>query len=569
MATGGEWWRDAVLYQIYPRSLRRLERRRRRRPAAGSSRTSTTSRGSASTGIWLDPTFPSPNADWGYDVADYLGVAPGPRHARTTLDELVAEAGASRHPGPARPRPEPHEHRAPVVRRRRGRRATTRHRDWYVWADPAPDGGPPNNWVSIFGGLGVDARRRHRPVLPPQLPRRAARPQLVERRGARRVRPDPALLVRPWRRRVPHRRRPHDREGPRAARQPARDARRPGARSAARPTAGVQRRTGPRCTTCIAGGGASRTSTTRPGCSSARRSSTDVDQRHARTTAPATSCSSRSTSRSCIAPFERDALRGRRRGDRAAAPGGLRAGLDGQQPRRLALPDALGRRQTATQARLRAADAAHAARDARSSTTATSSACPTRRSPTTGCSIPVGIALARVIDRDAARTPMPWSAAPGAGFTDRGRRAVAPVRRPRARATSTTSATIPASMLHLTRDLIALRGARSPTCAPARTRLSPTRGRSAVGVATRGERCSSCSTSATQRRRPSTASTARSASPPTASREGDECRWNPRPHARAEGPRSWLASSLTDPAGSGGVARGKRSRRGGRRPARC
>ena len=111
--------------------------------------------------------------------------------------------------------------------RSRARRATTRSRDWYVWADPKPDGSPPNNWLSSFGGPAWTLDERHRAVLPAQLPPRAARPQLVERGGARRVRPDPALLVRPRRGGLPHRRRPHDRQGPAAPRQPARRRRRP------------------------------------------------------------------------------------------------------------------------------------------------------------------------------------------------------------------------------------------------------------------------------------------------------------------------------------------------------
>ena len=87
----------------------------------------------------------------------------------------------------------------------------------------------------------VDVRRDHRPVLPEPLPGVAARPQLVERRGARRVRPHPALLVRPRRRRLPHRRVPHDRQGQAAARQPAGDRRRPLVRADAGSAADLQR----------------------------------------------------------------------------------------------------------------------------------------------------------------------------------------------------------------------------------------------------------------------------------------------------------------------------------------
>ena len=73
----------------------------------------------------------------------------------------------------------------------------------------------------------VDVRRSERPVLPQPVPVVAARPQLVERRRARRVRRHPALLVRPRRRRLPHRRVPLDHQGPRPARQPARHQGRP------------------------------------------------------------------------------------------------------------------------------------------------------------------------------------------------------------------------------------------------------------------------------------------------------------------------------------------------------
>ena len=97
------------------------------------------------------------------------------------------------------------------------------HRDWYVWADPKPDGSLPNNWVNTFDprvpawtfdeASGQYYLNNFLPV--------AARPELVERRGPRRVRRASAVLVRPRRRRLPHRRRALGHQGPRAARQPA------------------------------------------------------------------------------------------------------------------------------------------------------------------------------------------------------------------------------------------------------------------------------------------------------------------------------------------------------------
>ena len=63
----------------------------------------------------------------------------------------------------------------------------SKHRDWYVWADPKPDGSPPNNWVMAFDPRArVDVRRGERSVLPQPVPVDAARSQLVERRRATR-----------------------------------------------------------------------------------------------------------------------------------------------------------------------------------------------------------------------------------------------------------------------------------------------------------------------------------------------------------------------------------------------
>ena len=149
------WWRDGVLYQIYPRSfadsdgdgvgdLRGIIARLDHLEWLGVD------------GIWLNPTMPSPNDDWGYDVADYCAVHPE-LGTLEDLDELVAEAGkrgirvlldlVPNHTS---------DRHAWFQDALTGRDA--RHRDFYVWADPKPDGSPPNNWLSNFGGLGVDAR---------------------------------------------------------------------------------------------------------------------------------------------------------------------------------------------------------------------------------------------------------------------------------------------------------------------------------------------------------------------------------------------------------------------------
>ena len=67
------------------------------------------------------------------------------------------------------------------------------HRDYYVWADPKADGGPPNNWICATGAAGLDLRRRKWPVLPAQFPARPAGPQLVGRTRPRGVRRDPGV----------------------------------------------------------------------------------------------------------------------------------------------------------------------------------------------------------------------------------------------------------------------------------------------------------------------------------------------------------------------------------------
>jgi alpha-glucosidase len=100
--------------------------------------------------IWISPFYPSPMADFGYDVVDYCGVDPRFGDLQQ-FDALLAEAhqrglriildfipnhSSDQHPW--------------FVESRSSRQSDKR--DWYIWRDPAPDGGPPNNWLSEFGG---------------------------------------------------------------------------------------------------------------------------------------------------------------------------------------------------------------------------------------------------------------------------------------------------------------------------------------------------------------------------------------------------------------------------------
>jgi alpha-glucosidase len=143
------WWQAGVVYQIYPRSfqdtngdgigdLKGIERRLDYLTELGVD------------AIWISPIYPSPMADFGYDIADYCGVdsrfgtladfddlltqAHG-RGLKVLLD-FVPNHTSDRHPW--------------FIESRCSR--DNPNRDWYIWRDPAPDGGPPNNWISDFGG---------------------------------------------------------------------------------------------------------------------------------------------------------------------------------------------------------------------------------------------------------------------------------------------------------------------------------------------------------------------------------------------------------------------------------
>lgn len=143
------WWRGATGYEVYVRSfadhdgdgigdLPGLRRRLGHLADLGVDV------------VWLTPVTPSPQRDHGYDVSDYLGIEP----AYGDLDDLTgllddAHALGMRVLLDLVPNHTSDQH-AWFLDSRSSRDAE--HRDFYVWRDPAPDGGPPNNWVSHFGG---------------------------------------------------------------------------------------------------------------------------------------------------------------------------------------------------------------------------------------------------------------------------------------------------------------------------------------------------------------------------------------------------------------------------------
>ncbi|SLN65762.1 Oligo-1,6-glucosidase [Roseivivax jejudonensis] len=149
MTTHAAWWQGATIYQIYPRSfldttgngvgdLPGITRKLDYIAALGVD------------AIWISPFVQSPMKDYGYDVSDYRAVDPlfgqqgdvqvlfdeaHRRGLRVLMDQVLSHT-SDQHPW---------------FRESRGSRDNPKA-DWYVWADAAPDGGPPNNWLSVFGG---------------------------------------------------------------------------------------------------------------------------------------------------------------------------------------------------------------------------------------------------------------------------------------------------------------------------------------------------------------------------------------------------------------------------------
>ncbi len=144
-----KWWQTGVIYQIYPRSFQDsngdgvgdLPGILQRLPYL---------RWLGVDAIWISPIYPSPMCDFGYDVSDYTGIHPlfgtlddfdrllagAHHHDLNVILDLVPSHTSDLHPWFQASRSSRHDP----------------HRDWYIWADPAPNGGLPNNWLSRFGG---------------------------------------------------------------------------------------------------------------------------------------------------------------------------------------------------------------------------------------------------------------------------------------------------------------------------------------------------------------------------------------------------------------------------------
>jgi oligo-1,6-glucosidase/alpha-glucosidase len=148
-AHSNPWWERGVVYQIYPRSFQDSNGDGIGDLAGIASRLDYV----ASLGVdavWLSPIFPSPMADFGYDVADYCGIESmfGDMAAFDALLEAVHARGLKLLLDFV---PNHSSDQHAWFRESRSSRDNPK-RDWYIWRDAAPDGGPPNNWISDFGG---------------------------------------------------------------------------------------------------------------------------------------------------------------------------------------------------------------------------------------------------------------------------------------------------------------------------------------------------------------------------------------------------------------------------------
>lgn len=143
------WWQKEIVYQIYPRSFQDSDG-----DGVGDLKGIISRldyiRSLGVNAIWISPIYPSPMADFGYDISDYTGIHPlfgdmngfheliseiHKRDMKLILD-LVPNHCSDQHPW--------------FIDSRSSR--TSAKRDWFIWKDPLPDGSPPNNWLAVFGG---------------------------------------------------------------------------------------------------------------------------------------------------------------------------------------------------------------------------------------------------------------------------------------------------------------------------------------------------------------------------------------------------------------------------------
>jgi len=150
------WWRDGVIYQIYPRSfadsngdgfgdLNGITEKLDYIQSLGVD------------AIWLSPIYPTPDADFGYDVSNYVDI--DPRFGTLADFDRFLEAAHQRGLRIVLDLVLNHTSEEHAWFQESKKDKTNPKRDWYLWRDPAPKGGQPNNWASVFGGPGWEFDR--------------------------------------------------------------------------------------------------------------------------------------------------------------------------------------------------------------------------------------------------------------------------------------------------------------------------------------------------------------------------------------------------------------------------
>jgi alpha-glucosidase len=148
-AEGHQWWQDAVFYEIYPRSFADSNNDGIGDLKGISSKLDYL-KGLGVDAIWISPCYPSPQADFGYDVSDYENIDPmygtlgdfrhlasnAKKHDIRIIMDFVLNHSSNQHTW--------------FLDSASSR--TSAHRDWYIWRDGKAPGVPPNNWISDFGG---------------------------------------------------------------------------------------------------------------------------------------------------------------------------------------------------------------------------------------------------------------------------------------------------------------------------------------------------------------------------------------------------------------------------------
>ncbi|MEX0784919.1 MAG: alpha-amylase family glycosyl hydrolase [Dehalococcoidia bacterium] len=149
-----EWWREAVIYQIYPRSFQDSNGDGIGDLLGIIDRLDYLNDGTQQSlgvdAIWLSPTFPSPMADFGYDVSDYCDVHPD-FGTLGTMDRLIAECHGRGVKLMLDWVPNHSSDQHPWFLESKSSRDNPK-RDWYIWRDAKSDGSLPNNWRAAFGG---------------------------------------------------------------------------------------------------------------------------------------------------------------------------------------------------------------------------------------------------------------------------------------------------------------------------------------------------------------------------------------------------------------------------------